>query len=154
MEATEGSSSAHERSSSGERVDTPISVCDPPSDVDETRRSADKGLAVAVPPEPREGFQGDFPFDLGGPLMQLGPLLTRWIRRCSLNASKGEVFDSSMAEVFPLPMPAVDESACEHAWAEAAVRALNWLAVGVLSLGEGPCTVAQESLLRELVGSI
>ncbi|OLP90373.1 Protein aardvark [Symbiodinium microadriaticum] len=87
-----------------------------------------------------------------------GPLLTRWIRRYSLNSSKGEVFDSSkhhsMAEVFPLPMPAVDESACEHAWAEAAVRALNWLAVGVLSLGEGPCTVAQESLLRELVGSL
>ncbi|CAE7698386.1 unnamed protein product, partial [Symbiodinium sp. KB8] len=143
---------------SGERVDTPISVCDSPSDVDETRRSADKGLVVAVPPEPREGFQGDFPFDLSGPLMQLGPLLTRWIRRYSLNSSKGEVFDSSkhhsMAEVFPLPMPAVDESACEHAWAEAAVRALNWLAVGVLSLGEGPCTVAQESLLRELVGSL
>ena len=87
--------------------------------------------------------------------MQLGPLLTRWIRRYSFNSSKGEVFDSSkhhsMAEVFPLPMPAVDESACEHAWAEAAVRALNWLAVGVLSLGEGPCTVGQESRVRDLL---
>ncbi|CAE7612103.1 unnamed protein product [Symbiodinium sp. CCMP2592] len=47
-------------------------------------------------------------------------------------------------------MPGGDMSPHLHAWLEAAVRALNWLALGLLVIGEGPCTVAQESLLSEL----
>ena len=42
----------------------------------------------------------------------------------------------------------------EYAWMEAAVRALNWLAVGALSLGEeGPATSMQQTLMQELQNS-
>ena len=42
----------------------------------------------------------------------------------------------------------------EHAWMEAAIRALNWLALGDLSLGDGPAGKMQDELLQVLLQSI
>ena len=136
-----------------------MSVSDSPCKSPLAVASSDVGcLGVAIPPDLREGEPYELPMHLSGPLIQLGPLLIQWLSQHGLTSSKHEPFDSSKhhstAEVFPLPMPAVDLSAFLPSWLEATVRALNWLAVGALCLGEGPCTVAQESLLSELVSSL
>ncbi|CAE7423199.1 unnamed protein product, partial [Symbiodinium sp. KB8] len=104
----------------------------------------------------REEDNRSLPFDLTGPLIQLGSLLRRWVllKSCGLSDALGESSKhQSTAEVFPLPALPWGMPPGERDWMEAAVRALNWLSVGTLALSEGPATTVQLSLLRELCES-
>ena len=135
--SSEGDSSSGERSGRSKGVSTVVSVSD------------------ASPPRLREGREREaLPFDLSGKLSQLGPLLCKWFR-----LHYGHVLNvdlpipckrQSTAEVFPLPMLLGGLPPEEQCWMEAAVRALNWLAVGDLRLSEKPATSTQKSLLQEL----
>ena len=110
----------------------------------------------ANPPRMREEDNRSLPFDLTGPLIQLGSLLRRWVllKTCGLSDALGESSKhQSTAEVFPLPALPWGMPPGERDWMEAAVRALNWLSVGTLALSEGPATTVQLSLLRELCES-
>ncbi|CAE7224498.1 unnamed protein product [Symbiodinium necroappetens] len=94
------------------------------------------------------------PFDLSGKLSQLGPLLCKWFRLHYGHMLHAELpipcKRHSTAEVFPLPMLLGGLPPEEQCWLEAAVRAVNWLAVGDLRLSEKPATPTQKSLLQEL----
>ena len=158
MEATQRSASPFERSSSREGLADVISVSDSPTEVVEEPVAPSRDIAACPnPPAIREESAQLLSSDVQGLVTQLGPLLRRWILLKSSAAAGVGLLDSSKhhstAEVFPLPMFNGDLSPDEHAWLEAAVRALNWLAIGSLSLGAGPCTVTQASLLQELVDS-
>ena len=61
---------------------------------------------------------------------------------------------SASGFVFPLPMLPGGLPPEQHRWFEAAVRALNWLSVGDLTLADGPATPTQQSLLEELQRSM
>ena len=112
-------------------------------------------ISDASPPSLREGCEGEaLPFDLSGKLSQLGPLLCKW---CRLHYGHMLYVElpipckrHSTAEVFPLPMLLGGLPPEEQCWLEAAVRALNWLAIGDLRLSEKPATPTQKSLLQEL----
>ena len=135
MEPSERSCSSSERSCASEGVASVISVSD------------------ASPPRLREESEITLPHDLQGPLSQLGPLLARWLQSHPHLRPNVEIVSSkhqSMAEVFPLPMLMEGLPYAEHAWMEAAVRALNWLAVGELTIADGPASGTQASLLAVL----
>ena len=90
-------------------------------------------------------------------MIQLGPLLQRWLHANLKNSKCVEVDlaskHHSTAEVFPLPMPPEGMPSAEHAWLEAAVRSLNWLVSGRFLLADGPASSVQRSLLEELAHS-
>ena len=135
--SSERDASSIERSSGSEGLNTVVSISD------------------ASPPSLREGCEGEaLPFDLSGKLSQLGPLLCKW---CRLHYGHMLYVElpipckrHSTAEVFPLPMLLGGLPPEEQCWLEAAVRALNWLAIGDLRLSEKPATPTQKSLLQEL----
>ena len=135
--SSERDASSIERSSGSEGLNTVVSISD------------------ASPPSLREGCEREaLPFDLSGKLSQLGPLLCKW---CRLHYGHTLYVElpipckrHSTAEVFPLPMLLGGLPPEEQCWLEAAVRALNWLAIGDLRLSEKPATPTQKSLLQEL----
>eukprot|EP00439_Symbiodinium_sp_Y106_P068333 s1013_g11.t1 len=105
-----------------------------------------------TPPGVREGESRNLPSDLTGPVLQLGPLLRRWIllKADVLSHTVGKSSKHhSTAEVFPLPALPWGMPPGEREWMEAAVRALNWLSVGTLALSKAPATTVQMTLLQE-----
>ena len=98
------------------------------------------------------------PFDLSGPLIAVSSLLQAWIEN-HVQTSEHKISPSKhsrSAEVFPLPMPARDESLSVHVqhWFEVAVKALNWLAVGQFAFSTAKRTERQETLLGVLLSNL
>ena len=116
--------------------------------------STSESVVSVSPPEVREEPCSSLPSDLVGHVGQLGVLLGKWL---DVNSHLRVGYEQSVpskhpstAEVFPLPMLPGGLPPEEHIWLQAAIRALNWLACGDLTLGEAPASRVQESLLTVL----
>ena len=113
---------------------------------------------VREPPARREGASSLLPFDLAGPVSQLGGLLNDWVDSLNLTDSGhtglGPGKHSRSAEVFPLPVPERDALSEHCEWLRAAVKALNWLAVGRLDEPKSTPSERQSFLLQILSSNL
>ena len=110
------------------------------------------------PPAPREVATSTWPFDLVGPLSQVGKLLNDWVDSANSKDLErdgiGPGKHSLSAEVFPLPVPERDALSEHSEWLRIAVKALNWLSVGRFDQTKRSLSERQSALLQTLSSNL